>query len=309
MNGFNRAKEISEIEGNLQNIIQNEDFRKEVLLMLLSGLKTFGFKESLSCLEKESGVALPLGFSEQFKEFVLQGSFDEALGITKNRKAINSKGVLKEENKTDSMKEQITYELLRLKYVKCLLAGDNVTALFLLRNELSKYPKFFSDEKKELSQLFLCKSKKDLIKESGLDVNNKFFLEEFLRDLEQREGEEEIGGNAPFENWIKRYLAYEIMSCDFHRSQSHSLIDLKYFKKSANFKTKKISKKEIKCSSNRERRRRRIKHCCQPKIMDLETKQELKNIEEEVWKVNFSSNGKYIVAATKSNSLFCWKKK
>jgi WD40 repeat protein len=214
------------------------------------------------------------------------------------------------------MKDQITYELLRLKYVKCLLAGDNVTALFLLRNELSKFSQFFLDEKKELSQLFLCKSKKELIKESGLDVNNKFFLEEFLKELEQRNGNEEVGGTSPFENWIKRYLAYEIMACKYHKSNSHSLLhfednicDENGLTKTVNNKTKKISKKETDCLVKRERKRKRMKHHCQTTSFNLETKQELTNIKEEVWKIKFSPDSKYIVAATKSNSIFCWKQK
>lgn len=200
--------------------------------------------------------------------------------------------------------------------MKCLLAGDNVTALFLLRNELTKYPQFFLDEKKELSQLFLCKSNKELIKESGLDVNNKFFLEEFLKELEQRDGNEELGGSTLFENWIKRYLAYEIMSCKYHKSNSHSLLNLDEntcqengHQKHVNTKTKKISKKETDSVVKRERKRKRMKHHCQTSLLNLDTKQQLKNIKEEVWRIKFSSDGNYIVAATKSNSLYCWKQK
>ena len=80
MKGFNRAKEIAKIDSNLQDILKNKVFRREAILLLLSGLKTLGFTESLSCLEKESGIHLPLGFGEEFKEYVLQGRFDQALG-------------------------------------------------------------------------------------------------------------------------------------------------------------------------------------------------------------------------------------
>lgn len=211
--------------------------------------------------------------------------------------------------------------------MKCLLAGDNVTALFLLRNELSKFPKFFLDEKKQLSQLFLLESKKDLVRESGLDVNNRFFLEEFLKELEQREGGEELGGSAPFEDWVKRYLAYELLSCPFHRPGSHNLLSPTFKKQAkqsckdlckksnetngeegrgATGKTKKIAKKET-ADPTKRRKRRRKRHACKPRTFNLETKHELKNSKDEIWRLKFSGDCKFIVAATKARSLYCWK--
>jgi hypothetical protein len=80
MNGFNRAQELTKIDSYIQDILKKKNFRREAILLLLSGLRTLGFKESLSCLQKESGIHLPSGFAEEFKEFVLQGRFDQALG-------------------------------------------------------------------------------------------------------------------------------------------------------------------------------------------------------------------------------------
>ena len=80
MNTFNQASELSQIETNIHSILQNKPFRHELITLLLSGLRTFGFKASLHQLEQESGVKLPSGFSDEFKEFVLQGRFDQALG-------------------------------------------------------------------------------------------------------------------------------------------------------------------------------------------------------------------------------------
>ena len=236
-----------------------------------------------------------------------------------------TEGALKKEQKDQQVKGQISYELLRLKYVKCLLAGDNVTALFLLRNELAKYPEHFLEEQKDLSRLFLCKDKKELVKESGLDVNNRLFLEDFLKGLEQRGHSEE---GDPFEEWVRRYLGYEVLTCGFHRPNSHSLIgkgggrvklngnskcikngneDGQKEEKVA--KTKKISKKETESLAKRERKRKRSKHHCWPATYNLETKQVLDNPKDQVWRVKFSPDGKFIVAATKSNLLYCWKKK
>lgn len=237
-------------------------------------------------------------------------------------------GALEKEQKSAHVKSQIAYELLRLKYVKCLLAGDNVTALFLLRNELSKFEQFFPDEKKQLSQFFLLKSKKEIIRESGLDVNNRFFLEEFLKNLEQRDDGEDLGGNGLFEDWVKRYLAYELMSCTHHRPNTHELLSTsrrggyngKQVQKRMNgnhsqepklatAKTKKIVKKETANLAKRERKRKRMKHSCQPRTFDLVTKHELKNSKDEVWRLKFSEDCKYIIAATKAKSLYCWAKR
>jgi ribonuclease HIII len=80
MNGLNKAREIAEIETNIQEFLKNEEFRKELTIVLLSGLRRFGFTKSMETLEQESGLRLPSGFSPEFKEFVLQGRFDQALG-------------------------------------------------------------------------------------------------------------------------------------------------------------------------------------------------------------------------------------
>ena len=80
MNRLNQAKEISQIDGNIEKILENSEFKKELVMVLLSGLRRMGFRESQQQLEKESGVSLPSGLSEEFKEFVLQGRFDQALG-------------------------------------------------------------------------------------------------------------------------------------------------------------------------------------------------------------------------------------
>ena len=123
---------------------------------------------------------------------------------------------------------KVSYELLRLKYVKCLLAKDNITALFLLRNELNKYPKLFEPEQKKLSQLFLCKNRREIISVSGLDVENPDFLEAFLKNLETRNmcgSEEGLNLKDPFEEFIRRYLGFEVLGCRFHRPGSHRLIE------------------------------------------------------------------------------------
>lgn len=80
MNGLNKAEELSQIEGNIEAFLKNDEFRKELVFVLLSGLRRFGFTKSLKLLEEESGLALPSGFSAEFKDFVLQGRFDQALG-------------------------------------------------------------------------------------------------------------------------------------------------------------------------------------------------------------------------------------
>jgi hypothetical protein len=214
--------------------------------------------------------------------------------------------------------------------VKCLLAGDNVTALFLLRNEMSKFPEHFAGEQRQLSQLFLCKSKKDLIKESGLDVNNKLFLEEYLKNLEQKGDSEDNENGDSFDEWVKRYLVYEILNCPFHKKNSHSLIrNTLSFKsngtsksikngsgsltindiKTPNNKTKKISKKESNNSFKKDRKRRRMRHMCQPSTFNLETKQLIKNIADQVWRVKLSKDGKYFVVSTKNMSLYSYKQK
>ena len=77
--------------------------------------------------------------------------------------------------------------------------------------------------------------------------------------------------------------------------------------KTVSSKTKKIAKKET--TNTVKRKRRRKKHMCRPLIFDLGTKQTLSNPNDQVWRVKFSNDGKYIVAATKDNSLFCWKQK
>lgn len=200
-----------------------------------------------------------------------------------------------------------------------------MTALFLLRNELSKFEQYFPDEKKQLSQFFLLRNKKELIRESGLDVNNRFFLEEFLKSLEQRDGAEDLGGNGLFEDWVKRYLAYELMSCAHHRPNSHELLHVGRSNgkqvpkqvngkqgegpKSATAKTKKIAKKETVNLAKRERKRKRMKHSCPLHTFDLGTKHELKNSSDEVWRLKFSKDCRFIVAATKAKSLYCWAKR
>lgn len=235
-------------------------------------------------------------------------------------------GVLSKEGSQDCIRKRASYELLRLKYVKCLLAKDNITALFLLRNELNQYPEYFESEKKQLSQLFLCKSKKELVRKSGLDIDSQSFLEGFVKSLEARNMAEE-GAQAcdPFEDCVRRYLAFEVLDCPNHSSGSHELLQkesqinnnsneqpMKEIGKVVNQKTKKISKKLNSSGENNtisRIRRTRRRHMCSTKTFKLAPKQNLKNPTNQVWRIKFSKEGNYIVACTKDNSLYCWKKK
>ena len=79
--------------------------------------------------------------------------------------------------------------------------------------------------------------------------------------------------------------------------------------KLVNSKTKKIAKKETESLNKRKRKKKRIKYLCNSLNYNLKTKQILSNPKDQVWRIKFSSNGKYIVGATKSYSLYCWKQK
>ena len=82
MLGFWTTKELCELEGNLSLLFSNPQFKDELTLILLSGLSQLGFNKTKSALEEESGMKLPTAFGNDFKEFVMQGRFDQALGNT-----------------------------------------------------------------------------------------------------------------------------------------------------------------------------------------------------------------------------------
>ena len=301
MIGYCAGKDLEKLESNLDSILDNEELQKELTVIMLSGLKRLGFKKSLKSLEVESGIELPRPFGEDFREYVLQGRFDQAIGAIKDKAG------------PEDLHRRICYELLRLKYVKCLIAKDNITALYLLRNELNQYSEWFSLEQKELSQLFLCRSKKALISKSGIDVESQEFLLNFLKKLENKNmGNEDEDDNSEgiFEEFVKRYLAYEVINCKFHSPGSHQLFNFKNTKtdKPNEKKTKKISKKSNTTDPISRSKKTRRRHLCKNKTMNLQPVQSLKNPTNQVWRVKLSANGQFLVASTKDNSLYCWKK-
>ena len=80
MFGFWAAKELQALEANVEPLLEDDQFRKELTMVLLAGLKRLDYPQSFQLLEKESGLQLPEPFRDDFKEFVRQGRFDQALG-------------------------------------------------------------------------------------------------------------------------------------------------------------------------------------------------------------------------------------
>lgn len=82
MFGFWAAKDLSTLEGDLSFLFKDSEFQRELTLILLAGLQRLGYDKSRESLEQESGLKLPGSFGKDFREFVLQGRFDQALGKT-----------------------------------------------------------------------------------------------------------------------------------------------------------------------------------------------------------------------------------
>jgi hypothetical protein len=175
----------------------------------------------------------------------------------------------------------------------------------LLRSELKNFPQFFDSEQKILSQLFLCKSKKEIIAQSGIDVENEEFLKGVVNSLETRSltcNNSAIERDV-FQECIKRYLAFEIFDCPFHKPNSHDLL------KEISSKTKKISKPAKENSFEARIKKIRKRHFCKYQTFNLSQKMDLTDLGDQVWKVKFSSNAEYVLTATKKFTLSCFKTK
>lgn len=90
--------------------------------------------------------------------------------------------------------------------------------LYLLRNELINFDKYFPREKENLAKMYLMKSKSEINSIVGFDMTNndsytyKINQIEFKTLLEDTQLTED-----PFVTMYKNHLSYQFLTCQYHK--------------------------------------------------------------------------------------------
>ena len=275
---FWAEEEIDNIKNDKVQLFSNrEEYKKQMTKFLLGGLRNLGYENTLQSLEKESGIEVPKIFDNQMKQYIKEKKFDSAIVYIKldeNRKNINDRNL-----------NYINYELLKLKYVNCLINGDVIMGLFLLRNDLKNFPEFFEKEKNCLSKLYLNKSKEDITNIIKFDFEDEVSIENYINSLEFK-----ILSNFkyeykdPFENICKNSISYNLINCDYH-------IPGNFYNNDNNNNCLDYSIEQ--------------NHKCLLEYIPNNVFQKLEKVFCEIWKLKFSKDCKKIFGSG-AKSFFCW---
>jgi WD40 repeat protein len=221
-NYFWADKEIEAIQNRENKIFSSDsNYRGHMTNFLLAGLKSLGYDRALSTLEEESGQRLPRILDEEIKTLIRKGAFDEAIAYTSAPSNLTSL--------TSSQRSFLLFEMLKLKYIAAISKGDTVVALYLLRNEMKNYEHQFNVEKKFLSQLYLLKDKHEIYQTTGINLESKSEMENYVRLLEYRiltNNEHCATFEDPFEIVCRNNLAFQLINCKYHNFNRTSEIDL-----------------------------------------------------------------------------------
>lgn len=280
---FWAEEEINNIQDDKVQLFSNrEEYKKQMTKFLLGGLRNLGYENTLQSLEKESGIKVPKIFDNEMKKFIKKKKFDSAIGYIKlneNRKKLTDRNV-----------NYINYELLKLKYVNCLINGDVIMGLFLLRNDLKNFPEFFEKEKNNLSKLYLNKSKEDIKSIIKFDFEDENSIENYINNLEFK-----ILSNLkyeykdPFENICKNSISYNLINCSYHiPGNFHNPQNPENAQKALNYSLEQ-------------------NHKCALEYMPSKIHQKLEKVFCEIWKIKFSKDCKKIFGSGAKN-FFCWEK-
>lgn len=224
-NYFWAEKEIEAIQNRENKIFSSDsDYRGHMTNFLLAGLKSLGYDRALSTLEEESGQRLPRVLDDEFKTLIRKASFDGAIAyisVSSNLPML-----------TNSQRSFLLFEMLKLKYISAISKGDTMVALYLLRNEMKNFDHQFNLEKKFLSQLYLLKDKSEVYQTTGINLENKSDIENYIRLLEYRlltNNEHCSTFEDPFETLCRNNLSFQLINCKYHNFSRANEIEMASF--------------------------------------------------------------------------------
>ena len=180
-----------------------------------------------------------------------------------------------------------------------------MTALRLFRTDLKILDPFFSKEKKELSQLYLIKEKKQLLTKIGFDICKSVELENHLRKLEYLILTNQRTSDSfpdPFESLCRNNLTFQLMACKYHNPG-------KFFTETTKFELENIELPKNRQKSemgNLSELFLGVPHKCPVPTFPQTKLQIIEEKNDEFWRIKFNQNGDWLLGSTRNRFLICW---
>lgn len=253
-----------------RGLINKEDY----IRLLEQALDHLGYPELAAQLERESGIILQPPTATAFREAVLNGNYEAALSL------------LPQLGSSSSSMHRARFLLLRHKYCEAIAAGDLKAALHCLRNELQPLQHDHSsvgvlgngtvdnsstDALHGLATMLVSESRGASISSSA-NVGR----ESLLAELQALLPPSLLVPEARLEELIEQALLAQLDRCPYHNSRGPLRMSL-FTEFSAG-----------------------------PEQLPTEFAQVLTNHKDEVWAVQFSSDGKWMATASKDGSALLW---
>ena len=187
-------------------LYENQEKLKQSLThFMLSGLKTLGYTESFKSLKEESGMGIREIFSEEMKVALIKLQFEEVIQLFEQKNIMN-----------EQISQSFKYAILRLKYVKSVIDKDTEQLVKMLRVDLRPFPEF-EQEKRDLSGLYLTKTKEEVYSRFGVNLEDPASLVFYANKLEFRLLSKENRVAEPFDFICKNNLSYQLINCKYHK--------------------------------------------------------------------------------------------
>jgi hypothetical protein len=264
---------ISEEFIGSRGLINKEDY----IRLLEQALGHLGYPELAAQLERESGIVLQPPMATAFREAVLGGNYEAAINI------------LPQLGSNSSNVNRAKFLILRHKYCEAIAAGDLKAALHCLRNELQPLQHDHNGvELVSLGHGTEVNASADalhglaamLVSESrGASSNissSTLGRESLLAELQTLLPPSLLVPEARLEELIEQALLSQLDKCPYHNSRGPLRMSL-FTEFSAG-----------------------------PEQLPTQLAQVLTDHKDEVWAVQFSSDGKWMATASKDGSALLW---
>ncbi|KAJ0951396.1 putative transcription factor WD40-like family [Helianthus annuus] len=193
-----KLKQSSMAETLADDSVGSKRIKKvEFVRLIAESLHSFGYTNTLSNLEKESGIAVSSGLVNEFIKLVLDGNWDESLNSLRKLSVLD-----------ESVVKLASFVILEQKFLELLNADKFIDALRTLRTEISCLS-IDQTRVRELSSLLLC---------SRGNVTKPKPKQEVIIDLQKLFPPDVMIPQGRLVQLVEQALDSQQDSCSFHNS-------------------------------------------------------------------------------------------
>jgi len=238
--------------------------REEYVRLLEQALGGLGYTEVAEALERASGIPLQSSTARDFRQALLAGKWERCLGF------LPRLGIADED-----VRAEVTFEVLREKYLELLEAGDVDRALACLRQEL-KPLRVNSGKIRALATLVVCAGPAQLQARAEWAGAAGGARHQLLRRLESLVPPAVMVPEGRLETLLQQAIEHQKSLCTFHNTTetTYSLLS---------------------------------DHRCGPEQIPSRTVQVLDAHTDEVWHVQWSPDGARLATASADHTAIIWR--